>query len=437
MQTIDARERGIAQAIAWLRRGLLTHVAVTLLVALLGLLAGFQSSPELLGMVRQSLMFNYSGAADAAALLLVLISLANISALLVLVVAIQAHESWVLPGNVLVILANLVLVVWLGCLTGLLTVVFGGLAVASMARVSGLLRSNPVMVRELRGRMRGARAFVVLTLYLALMGGFSLILYFIFGAVNAQNASSATGIIGRTLFTGVVGIQLLLIILIAPSFTAGAITGERERQTYDLVRTTLLSTPSFILGKLESSLAYILLLLLAAIPLQALAFLFGGIGQAELLLAFVILGVTALAFGAVGIYFSASQTRTLSASVRTYAVISIGAFGAPLIALFVLNLLLGSSLVSSGSDAAPLIETTLQYLRLLATSLNPFTTAIDTQALLVEQQVWGVYARTLASNGSTIPMISSWIPFTIVYVAAAAVLMVVTIRATRSNDHES
>ena len=70
-----------------------------------------------------------------------------------------------------------------------------------------------------------------------------------------------------TLAAGVVGIELLLIIFIAPSFTSGAITGERERQTYDLLRTTLLATPSFITGKLESSLGYILLLLLAAIPL--------------------------------------------------------------------------------------------------------------------------------------------------------------------------
>lgn len=434
MAVIDVRHTIVMRAVSWLRRGVLAQSAVALLILLLGVVGGLQGAQELLDTLRQTLLFNYTGAGDAAVLLLILLSLANVSALLILAVAGQAQEAWVLPGIALLIIADLLLLVLLGWLPALLSIGFALVAGIALVRGAGLLRANPVMVRELRGRMRGARAFVVLTLYLSLMGGFSLILYFIFGAVNAQNASSATGIIGRTLFTGVVGVQLLLIILIAPSFTAGAITGERERQTYDLVQTTLLSVPSFILGKLESSLAYILVLLLAAIPLQALAFLFGGIGQTELLLAFVILGVSALAFGAVGIYFSASQSRTLSASVRTYAAIGIGAFLVPLITLVLANILLGSSLVMGGSPGAPAVETVLHYVRQIATSLNPFTTAIDTQTLLVEQQVWGTYPFTLASNGATIPMISSWVPFTIFYVAVAAVLTVVTIRATRATD---
>ncbi|MFN8375727.1 MAG: hypothetical protein U0694_23005 [Anaerolineae bacterium] len=76
---------------------------------------------------------------------------------------------------------------------------------------------------------------------------------------------------GRLLFAGIVGIELLLIIFIAPSFTAGSITGERERKTYDLLQTTLMSSPMFVIGKLESALSYVLLLLLSAIPLQSIA----------------------------------------------------------------------------------------------------------------------------------------------------------------------
>ena len=36
---------------------------------------------------------------------------------------------------------------------------------------------NPVVLKELRGRMRGARAFVVLTVYLVLLGAFSSLVY--------------------------------------------------------------------------------------------------------------------------------------------------------------------------------------------------------------------------------------------------------------------
>ena len=434
----DPRHHALTSAAASLRRAILAHAVVGGLLLLLSIIAALLRAPEILPLVQRSLLVGYSATPDAAALLLLLLSLANISVLLILYLALQAHEVWALPALLLFLVASIILLVMFGYLPALISLGFGAYVGLYALRARHLLRANPVMIRELRGRMRGARAFVVLTLYLALMGGFSLILYFVFGAVNAQNASSATGVIGRTLFVGVVAVQLLLIILIAPSFTAGAITGERERQTYDLVRTTLLTTPSFIIGKLESSLAYILLLLLAAIPLQALAFLFGGIGQAELLLAFVILMVTAVAFGAVGIFFSASQVRTLSASVRTYSGIAVGAFIVPFVPLVIINLVLNSG-VFSGSSAlnTPVFEALLHYIRLLATSLNPFTTALDTQNLLVGQQVWSVYSLTLASDGSAIPMVASWIPFSILYMGMAALLVILTIRAAHRNDREA
>src|SRR5690606_6932354 len=159
------------------------------------------------------------------------------------------------------------------------------------------------------------------------------------------------------------GIELLLIVFIAPAFTAGAITGERERQTYDLLKTTLLASPSFVLGKLESALSYILLLLLAAIPLQSIAFLFGGVSELEVLLSFVILMVTAIALGTVGIYFSAVAPRTLAASVRAYTVALAVTFGVPLI-LSIFFGVYNNAVLGFGSTItnSPVIESLLIYL---------------------------------------------------------------------------
>ena len=44
-------------------------------------------------------------------------------------------------------------------------------------RLRRLLADNPVVLKELRGRMRGARAFIVLTIYLGLLGAFSSLIY--------------------------------------------------------------------------------------------------------------------------------------------------------------------------------------------------------------------------------------------------------------------
>src|SRR5260370_22948267 len=130
-----------------------------------------------------------------------------------------------------------------------------------------LLR-NPVVLKELRGRMRGTRAFVVLTVYLTLMSGFALLLYVLYATSLNYSGVTPGGTIGRVLFIGIVGVELFLVTFIAPTFTAGAISGERERQTYDLLRTTLLPASPLLRAKLSSPVSYGLLPLLARFPLQ-------------------------------------------------------------------------------------------------------------------------------------------------------------------------
>src|SRR2546421_3816804 len=90
---------------------------------------------------------------------------------------------------------------------------------------------NPVVIKELRGRMRGMRAFVVMTVYLALMSGFVTLLYVLYSSSQNYYGYASGGQIGRVLFVGIVGTELFLVTFIAPTFTAGAISGERERQT--------------------------------------------------------------------------------------------------------------------------------------------------------------------------------------------------------------
>jgi ABC-2 type transport system permease protein len=169
----------------------------------------------------------------------------------------------------------------------------------------GWLTRNPVVLKELRGRMRGPRAFVVLTTYLLLMSGFVTLLYVVYiASTNNVYSNPGSQLIGKFVFGAVVGIELLLVCFIAPAFTAGSISGEREHQTYDLLRTTLLTASQLVLGKLASALSYILLLLVAAVPLQSLAFLLGGVALEEVLIATVLLVATAFLFGTSGIFFS-------------------------------------------------------------------------------------------------------------------------------------
>jgi ABC-2 type transport system permease protein len=289
------------------------------------------------------------------------------------------------------------------------------------------LLDNPVVLKELRGRMRGARAFVVLTIYLLLLGAFSSLIYVAVSESSTSASGQVTvGDIGRTLFGGIVGIEMLLVAFIAPAFTSGAISGEREHQTYDLLRTTLLPSYAFVLGKLLSAMLYVLLLLLAAIPLQSIAFFFGGVAETEIILSFVILASTALLFSTIGIYFSARSNRTLSASVITYATAMFIMFGLPII-LGAIMLVFGFSLSSVQSSDR---EIALLYFSGGVLSLNPAATALLTQYILLNQRTVGVFAYTL-SGGNTVTLISPWIPFTIVYLVLTIVFFVLTVHRVR------
>lgn len=431
LEALSPREVLLERAAQILQRGAFTSALIAAASVILGLIAGLHVIPDLFGSLQGILLVRFTGAADAALAVVILLALLNVSLLLVVMVGVLAREIWALPALVLLVVANIAALVMLGFTPALVTVAFAVWAVVALRQDMQAFRINPVMLKELRGRMRGVRAFAVMTVYLGLMSGFTTLLYLVYSSFSRTSGSAAAGEIGRVLFLGVVGIELLLIVFIAPAFTAGAITGERERQTYDLLQTTLLATPSFVIGKLESALGYILLLLLSGIPLQSIAFLFGGVSEQELALSFIILMVTAIALGTVGIYFSAAMPRTLVASVRSYSVILGAMFIAPVVLAAVLNVVNEVLFSRVGAVISPILETIVRYVDLLLTSVNPIAAGLSAQDLLVNQRVLGLWSYTLRSDGSTIPMVSPWITFTIIYLAVSAVLVVLTIRHTK------
>src|SRR6478736_4669515 len=106
-----------------------------------------------------------------------------------------------------------------------------------------------------------------------------------------------------------------------PNVNTRATTGmdaASNSRIHDRADTSLPSTISslaIVLGKLVSALSWILLLLAASIPVVARVFTFGGITPDDVLRAYVVLLVTAFAFGAIGLFVSALVKRTQAATV--------------------------------------------------------------------------------------------------------------------------
>jgi len=178
-----------------------------------------------------------------------------------------------------------------------------------------------IMVKELRSRMRGRRAFILLTIYLGLLALIAYAVYLVaapnvaFGGVGQANASA---IIGQAIFTVLSIFQLILICFIAPAATAGQISLEREKQTLDLLISTPMRPGAIVVGKLAAALAYVVLMILAAIPITAIVLMYGGATIEDIVRQQLVLLATAMALGAVGLFYSALLKRTQAATVLTY-----------------------------------------------------------------------------------------------------------------------
>ncbi|HEX8025267.1 MAG TPA: ABC transporter permease, partial [Candidatus Limnocylindrales bacterium] len=137
----------------------------------------------------------------------------------------------------------------------------------------------------------------------------------------------ASASIGRGIFDGILMLQTLIVAVFAPASTAGAISGEREHQTLDLLAVTPISSVAIVLGKLLSALAWIFILVLASVPISGLVFLFGGVGLDDLIRGYIVVLATGVGLGSFGLFFSSWLKRTGVSIGLTFVVMIVFAIG--------------------------------------------------------------------------------------------------------------
>jgi ABC-2 type transport system permease protein len=180
---------------------------------------------------------------------------------------------------------------------------------------------NPIIVKELRSRMRGVRAFATLTGVLLVLGVVSYALYRIVLSTMRYSSAPLSPQVGQALFTALAFLELMMVCSITPAITAGAISGEREKLTYEMLLATPLRPSSILWGKLVSALGYVFLLIFAAVPMASLVFTFGGVTPRDMIKALVILVTVAVTLGVLGLFMSAWLGRTGRATVLSYLVV--------------------------------------------------------------------------------------------------------------------
>jgi ABC-type transport system involved in multi-copper enzyme maturation permease subunit len=201
-----------------------------------------------------------------------------------------------------------------------------------------------LLTKEMRLSTRRERTIWIIVCYILILG--------LLGWITISSYSTRVdswSSVGTVLYPLLLIVQLLLILFITPAFTSTSINGEKERQTFDLLLCSNLSSATLITGKLMAGLINILLLIAASIPLFSLIFFFGGVAPSQVLTALAVFLATAIFTATLGIFNSTIWQRPATSTALSYTLVLIW-LGLPLLISVIAPQLVNTPLVQPGAN---------------------------------------------------------------------------------------
>lgn len=254
---------------------------------------------------------------------------------------------------------------------------------------------NPIIIREIRGRMRSPRAFWLLAGFLAAVAGTMMLVYTASYLSNSNSAGSSSDM-GNTVFLTLIGTAIVVLTVLTTVIAASSIAGERERQTFDLLLTSQLSPGAIVVGKICATLAYGVLLLSAMTPLIAIPLLIGGVDLGELSIMYAVIVASMCAFTSCGVYWSSRASSPLAAIGWALASMFAVFAGLPMLVITIPTIW---QAFFTNTD----ILTIAAYVVL---PIHPLATLYFTDVAIHEQQLW---LTSLPLAGTTLELPATWI----------------------------
>ena len=220
--------------------------------------------------------------------------------------------------------------------------------------------SNPILIKEMRSRMRGMRAFLVLTGYVLLLG---IIVGMIYVVLSKNAPATIVNQAGLILTPVLIYVQMGLICLIAPTFSASAVSFEREQQTFDLLVVSLAKPSTILVGKVGAALSYLLLTLFGSVPLISLTYSMGGVSMGDIALAYLVMVVQGVTYCSFSFLWSTLIRRSVVSQLLSILTVIVLVAAMPALALFFTAL----SASFTGGPSNTFINVTFLLLR-----TNPF-----------------------------------------------------------------
>ena len=180
----------------------------------------------------------------------------------------------------------------------------------------------PMIRKELRQRMRERRAWLLPTLYLLALGAAVALAYFEAANVNGGRRADVQGAdIGEAVFGTVAFTQMAVLLLLAPAFSAGGLTIEKEQRTLSGLLTSLLSPPEIWWGKFVSSFLFLIVLQVSALPILSLSFALGGVSPGDVLSVSGITLVVLASVCSIALWCSSFFRRSVHATAASYGIV--------------------------------------------------------------------------------------------------------------------
>ncbi len=178
---------------------------------------------------------------------------------------------------------------------------------------------NPVLIKECRSRRTLQLHWLARATAICLMISIALMVLVSISvqAFVGETASMVTGIA-----TAIGVLMVTLIVLVGPAMTSGAVCSDRESGVWDLMRTAPLPAWRIVSGKFQASLIPLLLLIIGTAPALVILLAFQQEMTPNIMRILQVVGMTGLFVTVLGMFFSSVCSRTSTATVWTYGVVS-------------------------------------------------------------------------------------------------------------------
>lgn len=284
------------------------------------------------------------------------------------------------------------------------------------------MKMNPVYKREVQVGARSFRLALILMVFNGILALVALLnMYSTLAQVRVTAQVQYSNFLDLYLFVAV--LEFAMLVFIMPAVTAGSISGERERQTLELMLTTPMTPAQIVMGKLASALSTMFLLIVSSAPIISIVFVYGGVTGRDIIL--LVLCYTAAAFfsGSLGLYCSALFRKTTMATVASYGLTALslfGTYGLNQFLYYMSQMHADSYLVSAGQAPVQATSGGALYLMLL----NPAVTFWQTILSLAGQEQAEIYIGSWFGNRIPNAVLMHWGAVSVIVQIGVSMLLV-------------